>query len=1038
MIFLLAISSGSIFDSNRAFQYQHFMSDCIQNHASSMEELSKNQMMEGIRMRKGCIAAFFLLFSAGLAWAQSQATTGVIQGQVTDEAGSPLPGAVVVILNTATNFEISLVTDAEGRFRGLLLPLGPYRVRASLDGFATVVRDGLQLTVGRTIDLDLVLKPSSVSEEIVVKAESPLVETSKTESSTQIDEISIEGLPNNGRNFLDFLTLTPSVSIVQGPDGDEITINGQKGINNNIALDGADFNNPFFGEQRGGQRPAFTFNLDAVQEVVVVSEGAPAEYGRSSGGFINVITKSGTNDYSGTAHLFYKEDNLNSKAENPDGTKADRFDFEQQQIGFTAGGPIIKDKVFYFATADFQRGRSTKQTNPDRIEPRLVEYFESIGIPNENGPIERTDDAWALSLKLDFNLNPNHQLTLRLNATDSEQKNGTFDVDSWGVSANADELDDSWSISGALNSYLSDSFINELRFQYGRENRPRPYNGPLIAGQNRPLPDTAFDFVNSYRFGMPFFIPVSYHDTRAQINNNLSIVKGSHLIKAGIEVNLTRAAQTFVGFANGRYIFGSTDGFLNFARNPNYVECSDGSTSETGTCPEGTDPVGPVLFYLQQVGVGNLTAADAGTQTLETFEPAIFIQDQWEPRDNLVVQYGLRWEAQDNPEVITPPEDVFFADFIGQVSNGQLFPSNGTIPDDYNMWQPRFAVAWDPEGEGKSVMRASAGVYYSRVPGLNFASTRSTNGSRGQSLFRSSAAAPFLGPVPAYPDLIPQSEVGDPVNPDVFVTSASFQNPRTTTASFSYERQLSPDLRGSIKYVYAKGENQTRFINRNDALLGSPWSSGLGPDGGNGIGNLTSMESTGESLYRGYTVSMSKRMSRGFQFQANYTYSKDKSHDDNERDPFTYRYARVTDLDAEWGLSDRDQRHRANAWIHWDAPYGIQVNTRYSYRSAQPKSITETGEDANAPSDRINADGTITRRNLGRKDNQFSSIDLRISRNFKWGNASFEPVLEIFNLANSKNLLRPAVTNLIFNFDGTVQSGAGSPRQIQLGLKGRW
>lgn len=989
-------------------------------------------------MKRSCLIFVLAMVFSCVGWAQSQATTGVIQGVVTDESGGPLPGAVVVMLNTATNFEKTSVTGQNGRFRGLLLPLGSYRVRVTMTGFATMIRDGLQLTVGRTIDLDLILTPSGISEEIVVKAESPLVETKKTESSTQIDEVSIQGLPNNGRNFLDFLTLTPGVSIVQGPDGDEISINGQKGINNNIALDGADFNNPFFGEQRGGQRPAFTFNLDAVQEVVVVGEGAPAEYGRSSGGFINVITKSGTNSYSGSTHLFYKEDSLNSKAENPDGSKADRFDFEQGQVGFTAGGPILKDKVFYFATADFQRGRSTKQTNPDRIDPLVLDYFESIGIPNENGPIQRTDDAWALSLKLDFNLNPNHQLTLRFNATDSEQKNGTFDVDSWGASANADELNDSWSINGSLNSYLSNSVINELRFQYGRENRPRPYPGPTITGQNRPLPDTAFDFGRGFRFGMPFFIPVSYHDTRVQINDNLSIVKGNHLIKVGVEANLTRAAQTFVGFANGRFIFGSTEGFLNYVRNPNYVECSDGSTSENGTCPDGTNPVGPVLFYLQQVGVGDLTAAEAGTQTLETFEPAFFIQDQWEPRDNLVVQYGLRWEAQDNPEVITPASEVFFADFIGQTRNGQMFPSDGTIPDDFDMWQPRFAIAWDPGGKGRSVVRASAGVYYSRVPGLNFASTRSTNGSRGQSLFRSSAAAPFLGPPPAYPDLIPQSEVGDPVGPDVFVTSSDFRNPRTTTASFSYERELVPDLAGMIKFVYAKGEHQTRFINRNDALLGSPWSTGLGPDGSNGIGNLTSVESTGESLYRAYTISLTKKMSRGVQFQASYTYSKDKSHDDNERDPFTYRYARVTDLDAEWGLSDRDQRHRANAWIHWDAPWGIQVNSRYSYRSAQPKSITETGEDANQPSDRINADGTITTRNLGRKDNQFSSIDLRISRTFNLGNFTLEPVLEVFNLANSKNLLRPAVTSLIFNFDGTVQSGAGSPRQIQLGLKGRW
>lgn len=171
------------------------------------------------------------------------------------------------------------------------------------------------------------------------------------------------------------------------------------------------------------------------------------------------------------------------------------------------------------------------------------------------------------------------------------------------------------------------------------------------------------------------------------------------------------------------------------------------------------------------------------------------------------------------------------------------------------------------------------------------------------------------------------------------------------------------------------------------------------------------------------------------QFQAYYTYSKDRSDDDNERDPFSLRYARITDLDAEWGFSDRDQRHRVNAWLLWRAPYGIDVNTRYSYRSAQPKSITADGRDANTPQDRINPDGTVTRRNLGRKDNQFSSIDLRVSKVFTVGGVELEAIFDGFNLANSRNLRRPQTGSLVFNFDGTVTSGLGDPRQFQLGLR---
>ncbi|HET7747027.1 MAG TPA: carboxypeptidase regulatory-like domain-containing protein, partial [Vicinamibacteria bacterium] len=631
-----------------------------------------------------------------LAFAQSQATTGVIEGTVSDESGAPVPGAGVTIRNTATNFERAVSTDADGRFRGLLLPIGPYRVTVSMAGFATFVRDGFELAVGQTINLPLTLKVSGVQEEVVVTAQSPVVETTRAEGSTRIDERAIEGLPNNGRNFLDYTRLTPGVAIVQGPDGDELSINGQKGIHNNISVDGADFNNPFFGEQRGGQRPAFTFNLDAVKEVVVVAEGANAEFGRASSGFVNVVTKSGTNDVHGTAHLFFKDDSLSSRAEKADGTSAPKFPSNQQQFGFTLGGPFRKDEIFYFVAFDAQRGRSTKQTDPARIEQRVVDYFASVGSPDENGPIDRTNDARVFLAKVDWQLSAKHLATLRYNYTWSEQDNGTFDVDSWGRSANAVERDYSHAVTGSLISNLSGSVLNEFRFQLAREDRPRPYNGPNVSGQSRPLPDTAFDFGRGYRFGMPFFIPVEYYDTRVQFNNNLSVIKGRHAIKAGLEINRVDSVQTFIGFANGRYIFSSTDGFLNYARNRNYVECSNGATSQTGTCPPGSSIVGPVLLYLQQAGVGGLSVEDAGTQSIPQFEPAVFIQDKWQPSRKLTVQFGLRWEAQFQPDPITPPSQVFYAPFLGTTREGVEFPSDGTIPSDKKMFQPRLGISWDP------------------------------------------------------------------------------------------------------------------------------------------------------------------------------------------------------------------------------------------------------------------------------------------------------------------------------------------------------
>src|SRR5207237_782563 len=240
----------------------------------------------------------------------------------------------------------------------------------------------------------------------------------------------------------------------QGPDGDELTVAGQRGIHNNVSVDGADFNNPFFGEQRGGQRPPFTFNLDAVQEVVVTAGGAPAEFGRSGSGFVNVITKSGTNEVKGSLHYFGKYDWLS--ADLAHGTQTLTPDFRQHQFGFTLGGPLKRDKAFFFIAYDQQVYDEIKQkTRPS-----------STALDSLTRGIEKAN-------------------------------------------SNAGNL--------ALASYLSPALTNEFRFQYSREDRPRPYGGarsaalganPADPPASRPFPDTGMDFGSGFRFGMPFFLPI--------------------------------------------------------------------------------------------------------------------------------------------------------------------------------------------------------------------------------------------------------------------------------------------------------------------------------------------------------------------------------------------------------------------------------------------------------------------------------------------------------------------------------------------------
>src|SRR5215813_13121014 len=677
------------------------------------------------RVAKAGTFAASLILSCATVLAQSQANTGIIEGLVSDPSGKAVARAQVVITNLGTNFTRELMTDDEGRFRGLLLPLGPYRVTTKAPNFGTSVREGLDLAVGQTISLTVSLSISQIEEVVSVSAEAPILEAGRVENSTYLDQRSVRDLPNNGRNFLSLVPLAPGVSIVQGPDGDEISINGQKGINNNVSIDGADNNNPFFGEQRGGQRPPFTVSLDAIKEFQVVADSAPAEFGRSSGGFINVVTKSGTNTTHGTLHEYQKWTGLTSRLS--DGTRLSSF--SQEQFGGTLGGAIRQNKLFYFAAYDQQFFTQTKQNNANRIDPALVNFFATkFSDPNENGPITRENNAIATLGKIDWYVNPNNLFTARYNFARARQPNGTFDVEQWGRSANAIERDFANTVSLQLNTTLSATTLNEARFQFSREDRPRDYVGPSLPGQSRPLPDTGIDFGGQYRFGLPFFIPVKDHDTRFQVNDNISLIRGAHNIKAGVELNRTSTTQTFLGFANGRYIFDSVQGFMNYVNiGPKFVECSNGTTNNNGTCPKGTSITGPLLLFLQFAGVNGKSTNDAGTQTIPQLEPALFIQDKWQIRPNLTLSYGLRWDAQIEPSPITPPSQVFFAPFIGK----RGFPSTGDIPSSKKQFQPRLGLVWSPGKEGKTLVRIGGGIYYSRTPGLDFASTRSTNGSVG-------------------------------------------------------------------------------------------------------------------------------------------------------------------------------------------------------------------------------------------------------------------------------------------------------------------
>ena len=982
-----------------------------------------------------------ILAIAPSALAQTQITTGVIQGTVTDQSGALVPGGNVEVRNSDTNSTRAQTTGADGRFVFVQLRPGRYTLTVTLQGFATHVQKDMDLTVGQAITLNPVLKVSGAAETVTVTGSS-LIDVTRTEVSNTLNETTVSTTPILGRKFEDLLTLTPGVSVVQGPDGDEITFSGQRGMYNNISLDGGDYNNGFFGEQLGGQRAAIDITLEAVKEFQVVASGANAEFGRTASGVVNVITKSGTNDVHGSIFHFQRLEGLTADAS--DGTPP--TDFHREQFGGTVGGPIKRDKAFYFLALEhinenLQRANLSQPlgtcsvdvpviTNPahealingntECQRRALLNFFRTSRNQEEGDPIDHTIDNTAILGKVDAALTPANNLSASYNFDYSNNENQTFDVGTYGNSANGIEGP---SKIGVLNvnflSTLSSNKFNEFHVTYARELRPRnavESNVPADTGMGDP----------AFRFGHPYFLGPSVDETlwRTQIKNNLSMVSGQHTFKVGGEWLHTVNDQVFRGFFEGRYLFSTVSGFLRYASpataggfGPNAVACSNGSWVTSPTpCPAGSTLAGtPLLLYIQETGTGFPNVDPPGKSLLVNEDLALFAQDQWRVRPNVTMNYGLRWDAQVMADTVDPATTAY-ASFV----KNPAFLSDGTIPNQLKQFQPRFGISWDVKSNSRTVVRANAGLYYARNNMLSQAGSVTANGLQNQGAVRGlvTGLVPGVVPMPTWPGLveIPPLPSGQfPLFTAVRVTASDYHNPKIGTVNAALEQALAPDWSLYLDFTWSKGVDLSQFLNINTGGRGAPFSPQLS--------DVFVHTSLAHALYRGATFAVRKRFSRGYQLEANYVLSKDMDTDSSERDPFTDRSfdLPLSELDRLYAPSDRDIRHKFNLFAYGNLPAGIIGNSRIQARSAQP--ITPAG-------------GGPEQRNSIRKDNEFFTLDWRIMRPFRFGNRyELIPTLEMFNTFNNKNNINPLVTPALFNFDGFLRLGVGDPRQVQLSAK---
>ena len=960
------------------------------------------------------VAAVLLLAPAQ---AQDRATTGKITGLVSDTTGGVLAGATVRVVNVDNGLIRTGVSDDSGFYSVPLLPPGSYDLDVELAGFGTAELDEVTLTVGAVRTINFTLAPAGIAQTITVTAQTSAVETTTDTADVALDSQAISNLPINGRRFHDFLTLTPTAQVE--PQRGQISLAGQRGINGNVSIDGADYNQPFFGGVRGGERSRFTFTIpqEAVREFRVVKAGYSPEFGRSSGGLVNAITKSGTNTPRGSAFYLLRPEQL--AAQNAFGQDAAPT---QHQFGGSLGGALARDRAFYFVAyeqQEFKAPREVRFTRLDNFSPTAAsregfDHFRSL-----ETPFEVTNDAKAWLARIDFNLPAGNRFNLRYNGSTNRALNsdgvGNVIVPTThrSLETNGTEEDQTQTVVAQFTSVASSGLLFELRGQYSREDRPRSANAL------KPLVDLSLG-----EFGTRSFRPTTQFDWRAQAAGNLTWIVNDHNLKAGFDYNHVFIDQEFGFFQNGGYLVFGSD-----------VETTLDIIGAGGAIPNRFGS--PSLIYLQQIG--NLKASFA------TDEVGLFVQDQWRLAPTLTVNFGLRWDGQFNP---TPDAESAF--LIDQL-RGVTFPGGRrvdptAIPSSGRQFGPRAGLAWDPAGNARTVVRGFAGIYYARTPLLLLAAPMNNFRVPPGDL---SVSLPFPAP-PGSPHLTLYDQmklIGIDLNrrsldnlptlaPGQIAAIAEalgiennpFAGARVTTVDVNFKNPMARQFGGGLQHEVRPGwslgadllvVDTTRLERNRDLNVPLPavrvddpaqrpffgLRSGIRRPVP-GLDSVTVRESTAESFYRALTISSEIRRSWG-QLSAHYVLSKNESSDDNERDAGGISYENGYDLAAEYGPSLLDRRHQFHAHGVVLLPGEFDVSTGMSILSSAPfdaRMGTDSNQDRGGADRPYRAPGVPFTRNAFR-NKPTADLNLRVQKRVPLGETRQAVLsLEFFNLLNLDNV----------------------------------
>lgn len=973
-------------------------------------------MLQGDAVRTLVLA--IAIGAASIAGAQTL-DRGEINGTIRDESGAVLPGVLVRLRDVNTGFERVTVSGSAGQYSGLLLPVGLYVVKAELSGFSSAESLPLPLTVGEALAVNLVMKVAPVTATVAVAA--PPANTAAALGAT-IGEATIVNLPINGRDYRDFALLSPTARAITGTRG-TFRVAGQPGDYLALNVDGADFSNNFFGEFFGSiETKNFTVPLEAVQEFQVSAGGLGTESGRTNGGLVNVVTKSGTNERRGSFAYFLRHHGLAAKdtfGNAPTG-------LIRHAAGASLGGPLVANRTFYFVAADLQR-----QTTP--ITVQFARSVKGIAVPELGiadldalqGQYPRHEDVATILAKLDHAITLNNRLSVRANFTRNEGDNiaGGSTILSRASSNLESFHNQGLSIVASMGSSVGPRLFLESKFQVSAETRPRT---PQSSGPQVQISDTG-------TFGGSASLPSTQDMYRYQAAENVGFFRGRHSLKAGADYNgFNMRDNSFAQALNGAYTFPTLTAFVQ--RQPS--------------------------LYSQNFGLNGHTALEAAL--LDSFwqhEMAAYVHDRIRPSSKLTIGVGVRYDAQLNPQPQAGTSGLKVPVGLPTGNGNEIrltyAPVPQGIPNSVNQWAPRGDVVYDWAGDGSLIVKGSAGVYYGRTPMIYFPL-------RGSGTSNTTLVAPPSRFGVTFPQVLPSAIAPGSAlaallgPPAIQYVDPEFRNPRVVQVNASVTRRFIGDTLLEAGYLASRSRNL-----RIGGFRSTLWDRNLAPPTtfdrfGRGLNILAAgrpdttitqanaLASFGRGRYQALLLTLRKTLRHDWQLYANYTLAKSTGSGSTERDteallgpsdPFN---PLVDD-----GINELDQRHEFKSYLVAMLPYDLTVASTWSAGSGlafpvySPTDLNGDGmTNGGLHPDRPVVDGRVLPR-FPYHQPAFFTWDLRVSRGMSVGAAGrAQLIVEVFNLLNNANRFANARTQAILgspNF--RVNNQTLGARLAQLGLR---